>query len=79
MLYLAPAAARTGYRPPVPAEPPRPPASARARLPRLGLWNGRRLPGLRKQVERIDGVSRSLPYSDLLALTSSHTLLSVMS
>jgi len=28
--------------------------------------------------ERIEGVSRSLPYSDLLTLTSSHMFFSVM-
>ena len=28
--------------------------------------------------ERVEGVSRSLPYSDLLALTSCHMFLSVM-
>ena len=34
--------------------------------------------GLRVSWGRIEGVSRSLPFSDLLALTSSHTFLSVM-
>jgi hypothetical protein len=36
------------------------------------------LPTPRTSPERIEGVSRSLPYSDLLALTSSHMLFSVM-
>ena len=36
------------------------------------------LPPARTSPERIEGVSRSLPYSDLLALTSSHMFFSVM-
>jgi hypothetical protein len=36
------------------------------------------LPTTRTSPERIEGVSRSLPYSDLLALTSSHMFFSVM-
>jgi hypothetical protein len=36
------------------------------------------LPTARTSPERIEGVSRSLPYSDLLALTSSHMFFSVM-
>ena len=44
-----------------------------ARRPRPASAGAAYAAGLRKQVERIDGVSRSLPYSDLLALTSSHT------
>jgi hypothetical protein len=36
------------------------------------------LPIARTSPERIEGVSRSLPYSDLLALTSSHMFFSVM-
>jgi hypothetical protein len=36
------------------------------------------LPTPRTSPERIEGVSRSLPYSDLLALTSSHMFFSVM-
>jgi len=35
-------------------------------------------PGRRNPGERIEGVSCSLPYSALLALTSSHMFLSVM-
>jgi hypothetical protein len=35
-------------------------------------------PTTRTSPERIEGVSRSLPYSDLLALTSSHMFFSVM-
>ena len=35
-------------------------------------------PTARTTCERIEGVSRSLPYSDLLALTSSHMFFSVM-
>jgi hypothetical protein len=36
------------------------------------------LPTTRTSPERIEGVSRSLPYSDLLTLTSSHMFFSVM-
>jgi hypothetical protein len=36
------------------------------------------LPTARPRPERIEGVSRSLPFSDLLALTSSHMFFSVM-
>jgi hypothetical protein len=36
------------------------------------------LPTARTNPERIEGVSRSLPFSDLLALTSSHMFFSVM-
>src|SRR5215470_12432131 len=36
------------------------------------------LPTARASPERIEGVSRSLPYSDLLTLTSSHMFFSVM-
>jgi hypothetical protein len=36
------------------------------------------LPTARPSPERIEGVSRSLPFSDLLALTSSHMFFSVM-
>ena len=36
------------------------------------------LPAARTSPERIEGVSRSLPYSDLLTLTSSHMFFSVM-
>jgi hypothetical protein len=35
-------------------------------------------PTPRTSWERIEGVSRSLPYSDLLALTSTHMFFSVM-
>jgi len=47
----------------------------RARAPSLGSEPPK---GVRAGGERIEGVSRSLPNSDLLALTSSHTFLSVM-
>jgi hypothetical protein len=36
------------------------------------------MPCANRTWERIEGVSRSLPYSDLLALTSSHMFFSVM-
>jgi hypothetical protein len=46
-----------------------------ARNPHTGYAE---LPTPRTSPERIEGVSRSLPYSDLLALTSSHMFFSVM-
>jgi hypothetical protein len=53
---------------------PRPGRRKRGEQPGRALAGGSR----RKQEERVEGVSRSLPFSDLLALTSSDMFLSVM-
>ena len=62
---------QSGPRPPSPARPPR---AAVPGLPAAPIWaaRGRPRPGRwAGSWQRIDGVSRLLPYSDLLALTSS--------
>ena len=79
------------YAPTPPARPlplPAPCPPARAPGPRIRgkpfLTAGNALadysesPTARTSWERIEGVSRSLPFSDLLALTSSHMFFSVM-
>jgi hypothetical protein len=84
---------RQPFRATHPCEPERQPNERRTRAPtqRNPLIRGKpfltasntpadyaELPTARPSPERIEGVSCSLPYSDLLALTSSHMFFSVM-
>jgi len=77
-----------GGQPRLPAQPARTQSAQTERNPRIRgkpfltasntLADYSELPTSRTSRERIEGVSRSLPFSDLLALTSSHMFFSVM-